>query len=424
MIAVLGGGITGLALGHELSRRGLEHVVLEASSRPGGVIRSARVEGRILEWGPQRSRMTRGIGELVRELGIEGEVITGPPDLDLYVYRGGKLHPVPFSPGAFLRSGVIGWAGKLRLLLEPFTGPARPDESVASYFSRKVGRDVYETLIAPLYGGLYASDPSDMVVRLSVAHVLREFGVRRSLLIPLLRRGGRIVPPAPLSFREGMQTLPDALARSLGASLRLSTPVRGLRSGTGDGWRVELEGGTIEAEHVVLTVPAPAAADLLGEVAPEAAARVRSLRYNALGVVHLDAETPLRGLGFQVAFTEHDLALRGVTYNHALFGRTNVYTAYLGGARRPDVVDMDDAAIAALAVDEFRRCTGYESRPLAVAREWMPAWDRSWTALDDWSLPEGLHVAANWWTRPGIPGRLVEAKRTAAALAGATTPVG
>jgi oxygen-dependent protoporphyrinogen oxidase len=423
MIAIVGGGITGLTLGDELRRRGAECVVLEASDRPGGVIHSARVDGRVLEWGPQRTRLTRPMAELIARLGLEEETLTASPALRLFVYRDGRLHPVPFSPAAFVRSNVVGWPAKLRLLAEPFTAAADPEESVAAYFSRKVGREIYETLIAPLYGGLYASDPADMVVGLSLAHVLREFGVRRSLLLPLLRRGGTIRPPAPLSFRDGMQTLPDALARALGATLRLSAPVRRLEA-NGAGWRLQTDHEAIDAEHVVLTVPAPAAADLLDVPAPEAAAALRRLHYNPLGVVHLDADTPLVGLGFQVAFTE-SLALRGVTYNDALFGRRNVYTAYLGGARRPEVVQLGDDALAALAIEEFRRCTGYDGATLAVAREWMPAWDASWRALGGWRLPDGLHVAANWKTRPGIPGRLVEARRMAETLSGRRpTPVG
>ncbi|MGD8320858.1 MAG: protoporphyrinogen oxidase [Gemmatimonadota bacterium] len=417
MIAVVGGGITGLALGYELQRLGADFVVLEASDRPGGVIRSARVDGRILEWGPQRTRLTAGVGELVRDLGIEDEIVTAPADLDLFVYRAGRLRKVPFGALDFVRSDIVGWPAKLRLLWEPFTAGPDPRERVARFFTRKVGREVYETLVAPLYGGLYASDPADMVVGLSLGHVLREFGIRRSLLLPLIRRGGSITPPAPLSFREGMQTLPDALARALGADLRLQSPVHGL-SRHGDDWTVELDEGTVEAEHVVLTAPAPSVAGLLDDVAPDAAAALRTLVYNPLAVVHLDADTPLRGLGFQVAFTEVDLALRGVTFNDSLFGRKNVYTAYLGGARHPEVTTMDDDALAALAVDEFRRCTGYEGRPLAVEREAMPAWDASWSALKGLTLPEGLHVAANWASRPGIPGRLAEARRTAQRLSG------
>ncbi len=418
MIAVVGGGITGLTLGWELERLGADYVVLECASRAGGVIRSGEVEGRILDWGPQRARLTRGVIRLVREVGLEEQVLKAPQGLDLFVYRGGRLRRVPVSAGAFLTSDIVSLAGKLRLALEPFTAAADPEERVSEYFTRKVGRELYETLIAPLYGGLYGSDPADMQVGLSLIHVLREFKVRRSLIVPLLLKGGRVDPPPACTFRQGMQALPAAVAASLGGRLRLATPVRALRR-AGSGWRIELDDGAVDASAVVLTTPAPVTSRLLGEVAPAASRAAGSLRYNPLAVVHLDAETRLRGLGFQVAFTESALALRGVTFNDSLFGRRNLYTAYLGGARHPDVADMGEDALARRTVDEFRLCTGYDARPLAVEHERMPAWDVTWQALKGLELPAGLHLAANWWSRPGLPGRLAEAERTARALTGA-----
>jgi oxygen-dependent protoporphyrinogen oxidase len=136
--------------------------------------------------------------------------------------------------------------------------------------------------------------------------------------------------------------------------------------------------------------------------------------------VHLHARTELRGMGFQVSFAE-PLALRGVTYNDSLFGRTGVYTAYLGGGTRPDVVELDDDALGRLAVEEFRACTGYESRPLSVAREAMPAWDKTWSALDGLRLPPGLSVTANWESRPGLPGRFARARGLAEQLTSGRT---
>lgn len=416
MIAVVGGGITGLALGWELDRLGADFVVLEASDRPGGVIRSGRVDGHLLEWGPQRTRLTEGVERLVEELDLREELVTSPPDLDLFVYRAGRLRRVPFSATAFLTSDIVGPGAKLRLVLEPFTAGPDPGERVADFFTRKVGREVYEALIAPLYGGLYGSDPADMVVGLSLGHVLREFGIGRSLLLPLLKRGGRIRPPPACSFREGMQTLPEALAARLGPRFRTEAPVTGLRR-AGQAWTLRAGGDDLAADQVVLTAPAPVVSRLLETEAPEQAGAVAPLRYNPLGVVHLRATTDLRGLGFQVAFTE-DLALRGVTYNDSLFGRTDVYTAYLGGARRPDVADMEAEELAGLAMEEFRACTGHDAEPLAVEWEEMPAWDVTWSHLEGLDLPEGLHIAANWESRPGIPGRLDQARRLAHRLAG------
>jgi oxygen-dependent protoporphyrinogen oxidase len=412
VIAVVGGGITGLAIGWELERLGQDFVVLEAEPHAGGVIRSAKVEGRVLDWGPQRARLAGRVDHLVQDLGLESQLVMARSGLDLLVYRAGALHVVPFSARAFLRSDIISAAGKIRALCEPFTRGAEPDESVARYFARKLGEEFYAAVAGPLYGGLYASDPANMKVGLSLAHVLREFGVRRSLVLRFLSAGGRIQAPPACTFEEGMQALPDALARALGPRLKLGTAVRGLRR-DGTGWRLELYGESIETDTVILTSPAPATARLLEPVAPAAAAAIATLRYNPLAVVHLDAETSLAGFGFQVAFTERELALRGVTFNDSLFGRRNLYTAYLGGAFHPEVATMSDGEVADRAVAEFRVCTGYSARPLAVRQERMPAWDVTWSGLDGVELPSGLHLAGNWWSRPGLPGRLAEAERVA-----------
>lgn len=415
MIAIVGGGLTGLTLAYELSRRGVAHRVLEASGRPGGVVRSARVEGHLLEWGPQRARRTAAIDELIGTLGIAEEVVTAPSDLPLYVYRAERLREVPYSPAAFFRTDLLSWPGKLRLLAEPLSAGADPGETVASLLSRKFGGEAYRNLLGPLYGGLYASDPADMVVGQSLAHALREFGIRRSLLAPLLRRRGRIDPPPAISFREGLQTLPDALYTANRANVSLRDPVRALRRNRA-GWEVEHEGGRVAAERVVLSVAAPTAARLLAPVAPEAAQRIGSLRYNPLAVVHVHARTGLRGLGYQVSFEER-LVTRGVTFNDSLFGRDGVYTVYLGGAKAPWVAERADAELAEIATREFRQVTGADAEVLSVAHERMPAWDRSWGALDGLSLPDGLLLAANWESRPGMPGRIAQARQLARRLA-------
>ena len=97
MIVVVGGGITGLSLGWELERQGVDFVVLEASDRAGGVIRSADVDGHTLDWGPQRIRLTGDLEGLVKELGLEDELITAPEGLGISVYRDGKLRAIPYS---------------------------------------------------------------------------------------------------------------------------------------------------------------------------------------------------------------------------------------------------------------------------------------------------------------------------------------
>lgn len=410
-VAVIGAGITGLTLGFHLRTLGISHVVLEASDRVGGVIRSARVGDHLLDWGPQRLRLTPGVREILTALQLTEEVVTAPSDLPLYVYSSGKLRRVPFSAPAFLLSDIAPLGARLRLLLEPFTAGARPGETVAEYFIRKLGSELYENLAGPLYGGLYASDPADMTVALSLGHALREFRVGRSLVLAFLRRGGRASPPPVAGFREGMETLPRALYEANRANVRLSAPAIDLRREAGR-WAVDWAGGTLLADAVAMTTPASVTERLLRRESPAVANRIAALRYNPLAIVHLHAHTSLRALGFQVSLRER-LATRGVTFNASIFGRKGVYTAYLGGAKAPEVIGWSDAEIGAVAVREFRSITGADAEVISVAREWMPAWDSSWSSIQDLQLPGGIHVAANWLSRPGIVGRLAQAKELA-----------
>ena len=425
MIAVIGGGLTGLALSRELDARGLEHVVLEAAARPGGIVRSGEVEGRVLEWGPQRTRLTAGLRVLAAELDIEDEIITAEPGLPLWVYARGRLRQIPTSPAALLTSDVLGPHSRLRVALEPLTSGLRDRETAGDYLIRKFGRAAYEDVLGPLYGGLYASRPTEMPARFALARSLAEFGVGRSVLLWLLGRRGAALPPA-CSFRRGMQTLTDALAARAGDRLALETPAGSVRRDR-DGLVVSTAEGPIRCTDVVLTVPGPVAGDLLTALDPDVAARLDGLAYNPLAIVHLLAEqndASLRGLGYQVSF-RMPLATRGVTWNGAMFpdaGRDGVYTAYLGGALSPATVELADDRLGALAAEEFEQVTGVPARPIAVARTRMPAWDHSWSLLDGVRFPEGVHACANWETRPGIPGRLAAARRMAARLAREAAP--
>lgn len=413
MIAVVGGGISGLAVGYHLQRAGAEFVVLEAGSIPGGVIASVEVEGRVVELGPQRTRLTAPLRRIVADLGLDDQLMTAP-DLPLFIYRDGRLREVPFDLRGAVTTDLIGWRDRARALLEPLTTSVKSDETAAAYFTRKFGRGTYDRLIAPLYGGLYASDPADMRARHALLPVLRALGVRASVLAALVR-GSRSRARVPAcSFDRGLQVLTAALARRVGDRLESGTAARAVHV-RGDGLDVAHDRGEIRAERVVLACPADAAARLLEDTDANAARRLAGLRYNRLTVVHMLADLQLHGHGYQVALDE-GLATHGVAWNQSMFGRRRLYTAFLGGARRPDVQTLPDHDLAGIAVREFQEVTGAAARAIHVHRTRMPAWDTSWDELDGLALDPRIHVCANWWGRPGITGRLIEAERLAGRL--------
>ncbi|WP_137284436.1 protoporphyrinogen oxidase [Halorussus salinisoli] len=424
-VGIVGGGITGLATHHYLRESGVESVVFEADDEPGGVVRSAEVEGRVLDFGPQRTRLTPSIRELVESVGLDDEMrrASDPP---LYVYRDGKLRLVPQSPREAVTTDLLSWRGKARALLEPLTGPARDGETVEALLTRKFGSEVARYYFGPLYGGIYGSHPGKMPTEYSLAKALDAAGIEGSVLTSVARKvlAGRDAPPI-VSFDAGLQRLPEALAETHSESVRLETPVREVRraeghDGEGDraGLVVETTDGEEYVDDLVVTTPADVTADLLGDLAPDSAAALRELNYNPQAVVHLHSEADLTGAGYQVQYDEAFLTL-GVTWNASLLGRDGVYTCYLGGSRNPELVEESDDELASVAVEEFEEITGHSARALSVRRlrRGMPAYDRSWSALDRVSAPQGVRLCTNYTARAGIPGRVREAKRVAEELA-------
>lgn len=417
-VGVVGAGITGLALTHYLADRGLDVVTFESGSEPGGVVRSSRTDGRVLEYGPQRTRLVPAVAALVDELGLRADLLVGDDDLPLYVYADGRLREVPRSLPTFLRTDLLSWRGKCRLLAEPLTAPGQPDERAACLFARKFGLETYRNVIEPLFGGLYGSDPADMPAEHSLSRLLALEQRKGSLLraaVDRLLRGGET--PPPVSFDAGLQTLPEALYEAHRPYIHLNATVSSIEAGA-EGYVLSAGGRTVTVDEVVLTTPASAAATILADLEGATAAPLRELTYNSLVLAFLEADARAEGFGYQVRRDE-TLSTRGVTFNESLFGREGVYTVYLGGTSDPGAVDRSEADLAALARREFRTVLDADADVLEVAKlpDVIPAFDTSWAALEDVSLPDGVTLAGNYTARIGIPGRLRQARTVADRLA-------
>ena len=361
---VVGAGLSGLAAAFALSEAGGDVLVLESTDRPGGVVHTEVKEGFLLEMGPNTVRPTNELAELIEKLGLGDQVLRADPRAKRYVDFEGALHAVPMSPGQLVSTRLLSGGAKLRLLGEPFRRAAPvAGESVRDFVARRLGPEIADRLVEPFVAGIFAGNAGRISVSAAFPALDRAERDHGSLVAGVLaaRRSkptGR--PPQPrglLSFRDGLETLPRALAGRLGPRLRLATPVTALAPSDG-GWTLRAGSGDIDAGRVVLALPAPQAAHLVTSFAPEAAAALSGIPQPPVVVLHLSwpdsaLARPLDGFGHLVC-NGPGRRILGAVWSSSLFaGRAPaghvLLTVFMGGARDPGAMKLSDFELTELA---------------------------------------------------------------------------
>lgn len=315
-VAILGGGISGLACGLWLQklRPQASFCVWERNPRLGGRIGSHRQEGYLLEAGPDSFVSQRpAMLELVRELGLEARVCASSNNAGTYVYDDsrlcalpGGLHlGIPSRPWTVAFSPLLSWRGKLRLALEPFMPVADPsrDESLGAFVRRRLGVEALQKLIGPLVGGIFGTDPDQLSLSSTFAH-LADYEKKYGSLTKALWKS-----PVPtsvgnfLSFPNGMQELIDALRERLGERACTDVAVSKVAYQQGFWWIQRENGPLVRARHLVLAMPSQEASRLLNQCAPAVSDSLGKFQQSSAAAVYLAWSRPkvghsLKGYGF------------------------------------------------------------------------------------------------------------------------------
>jgi len=172
-IAVIGGGLSGLTVAYALlnKNKDLDITVFESDSRPGGKIWTDKSDGFLCEKGANGFLDNKPHTlELCKSLGIE-PVRSNKNSKKRFIYLNGRLNALPESPLSFIKSDLLSWGGKLRMLLE-YNAPKGPeDETVADFIIRRLGKEALEKLIDPMCSGIYAGDPYKMSIKSCFARI-------------------------------------------------------------------------------------------------------------------------------------------------------------------------------------------------------------------------------------------------------------
>ena len=478
-VAIVGGGISGLAAAYFLEKRaaeaGMDMAIdlIESRERLGGVIVSERSEGFLVEGGPDSFLAQKPAAiDLCRALGLAGELIpSNDQQRKTYILQNGRLKALPdglmfllpTKVAPILHSELFSFAGKMRLAISPLLMPRRVegDISVADFVTERLGREVFERLAEPLLSAVYGADVATLSARAVLPRVLEmeqkygslwkavravKKGARAAGRSPgraaeSSAREGAAAPPSSLfvSLREGIGQLAEALRKSLKRTqfvtgmeinrVRLTDPVGDSHAG----YSLEATSGEGTAQAVILCTPAHAAAKLVASLDPNLSAKLAGIPYHSTLTVSLGFEQdairrPLDGFGFVVPRGEGKrmVACTWVSTKYAFRcppGRVLV-RAFLGGARDESVVNEDQRTVLDTVLRELDELLGVRSAPVFTRTyRWpgaMPQYNvgHPVRVQEIWRLLErhpGLYLAGNAYKGIGIPDCIDSASQAAAA---------
>ncbi len=406
-VAVVGGGIAGLAAAHrlvELSRerpRSPQLTLLEGRDRLGGTIATERADGFLIEAGPDSFISEKPWAlALCQRLGLSDRLVsTDDRFRRTYVVHRGRLKPLPegfqlLAPARFwpfVSSRLFSWPGKLRMAMDLFL-PKRvgsDDESLGSFVRRRLGVEALERVAQPLVAGIYTADPDSLSLAATMPRFLEMERTHRSLVLALWRAARKVEGVSGarwslfVTFADGMEELVRALADRLPAgSVRLKERVVGLHRDRGR-WRVGLaDGSVLDADAVIVAAEAHQAARMVRSLDPSLADLLEAIPYASSATVTLayrreEIAHPLDGFGFVVPRLERRPIL-ACTFSSVKYpGRAPAGHAllrvFVGGALDERILTGDDERIARIVRAQLDGLLGITRPPLLTRVYRYPA---------------------------------------------------
>jgi oxygen-dependent protoporphyrinogen oxidase len=388
-VAVIGGGITGLAIAEALQGRSedVRAIVLEAETSPGGKIKTKHKNGFVIETGPHGFLDKEpAMRALVDRLGLSSQLVTANPSADnRYVMRDGRLRKIPVSPPAFLVSDILPLLARLRILLEPWVARGDPglEESIHDFACRRLGETAANVLVDAFVTGIYGGDPKKLSAAAAFPRLLeleREYGSLIRAQIGL-KKSGAAPSTKLLSFSGGLACLIDALVERL--DVRCNQVVKQIQK-RGQVFQIETESLSLKTDAVVITTPAYEAARLTRAFSTPLSARLKEIPYAPVSVVvhgfsKNEIARPLDGFGFLVPGREKRPILGSIWASTVFEAHAPndmvMFRTLLGGRRNPEAAQGTKEEIAARALEQIRQISGIADQATAQVEETI-VWER------------------------------------------------
>jgi oxygen-dependent protoporphyrinogen oxidase len=381
-VVIIGAGIAGLTAAYTLKKAGYRVLVLEKNPRVGGLIQTHQDQGYLCEMGPNTFLPSaKPLLNLVNKLGLESELIQNPDDHNRrYIFKNGRLQELVMHPLKFLKSPILSWRGKLRLLWEPFAKgpPTDTDESVADFISRRLGGEVLSSLVDPMVTGIIAGDTRQLSMAATFPKLAAMEKNHKSLFGAM--RARRKNPKTKskiglLGFKSGMNAVCTALANVLKDDIVLEAQVEKIVQHPDRHWEIRFQqkNGTFvqAAPTLLIATPAYTAAALLAPLNTDIVTPLSAIPYVPVTVAHVGYRArdvnAVPGFGFLIPRSEK-IRLLGVIWSSQIFQNRAptdhlLMTTMYGGAADSEIAELSDNDMVRLLESDLQKTMGIAARP-------------------------------------------------------------
>lgn len=397
-VVVIGAGISGLTTAYLLSKKGIDVRIIERKSEVGGSIESVNENGFLYDRGPNSAlETTPVIAQLIEELNLQDELLYANKEANKrYILRNNKLHALPMSPPALIKTELFSAKAKLRLMAEPFIGRSNDGyyQSLAEFVKRRLGQEFLDFAINPFVAGVYAGRPEELSVKSAFPklYALEEkyggliIGTIRSIRERKKRAEKSKQTAKMLSFKSGMIALPKAIANYIGNKIFLSAEVLSIDK-TNDSYIVSYKQNGIDeaivCDAVLSTVPAYVASGLFTKFNKKFKTHADAIYYPPVLIYFLaynkkDIKQPLDGFGFLIPEKENKSFL-GALWSSVIFPyRANddiaAFTLFIGGSRNPNFIKESRETLLSRLRKEFEEIMKITGQPIySSQRFWEKA---------------------------------------------------